>query len=299
MRDNRCPAHPGSIGYLMSRFTFHGGPAFSFSQHRPSFVAPPDKLDQRDNHKQQLAYRYDCLCVHERSFRMLPRTMTEHRPRFYHGQRRGTRVGEGGTFGMNQAIGAWSSPGGSAFSRSDGVRAASEISPRLSGAPPPQAGSPAGRKPDGRDGRQPEGRRTAWRCQLQTIDNAMRLSQPRLRGLKTRDEGEAGRAEQERFRWFESQRDGRRNPENFALTGCKHPVPSCRFERSERAQARGVTSPAGHGTEAPPPACAQPARSRVRGGSPAARCSAKFILCYNVRLLLTSLLRSSRIMGGG
>ena len=95
MRDNRCPAHPGSIGYLMSRFTFHGGPAFSFSQHRPLFVAPPDKLDQRDNHKQQLAYRYDCLCVHERSFRMLPRTMTEHRPRFYHGQRRGTRVGEG------------------------------------------------------------------------------------------------------------------------------------------------------------------------------------------------------------
>ena len=95
MRDNRCPAHPGSIGYLMSRFTFHGGPAFSFSQHCPSFVAPPDKLDQRDNHKQQLAYRYDCLCVHERSFRMLPRTMTEHCPRFYHGQRRGTRGGAG------------------------------------------------------------------------------------------------------------------------------------------------------------------------------------------------------------
>ena len=161
---------------------------------------------------------------------------------------------------MNQAIGAWSSPGGSAFSRSDGVRAASEISPRLSGAPPPQAGSPAGRKPDGRDGRQPEGRRTAWRCHLQTIDNAMRLSQPRLRGLKTRDEGEAGRAEQERFRWFESQRDGRRNPENFAVTGCKHPVPSFRFERSERALARGGLPAAG----ASRPVLARP------GGSPPA-----------------------------
>jgi hypothetical protein len=44
------------------------------SQHRPSFVAPPDQVDQRDNHQQQLAYRNDCLCVHEHSFRKLPRT---------------------------------------------------------------------------------------------------------------------------------------------------------------------------------------------------------------------------------
>ncbi len=88
----------------------------------------------------------------------------------------------------------------------------------------------------------------------------MRLSQPRLRGLKTRDEGEAGRAEQERFRWFESQRDGRRNPENFAVTGCKHPVPSFRFERSERALARGGLPAAG----ASRPVLARP------GGSPPA-----------------------------
>ena len=89
------PRGTGSVSYTHLDVYKRQGPAFSFSQHCPSFVAPPDKLDQRDNHKQQLAYRYDCLCVHERSFRMLPRTMTEHRPRFYHGQRRGTRGGAG------------------------------------------------------------------------------------------------------------------------------------------------------------------------------------------------------------
>ena len=50
--------------------------------------------------------------------------------------------------------------------------------------------------------------------------------------------------------------------------------------------------PCSHGPEAEPPACAlHAARSRVRGGSPAALCSAKFILCYKVRLLLPFLPR--------
>lgn len=141
MRDNRCPAHPGSIGYLMSRFTFHGGPAFSFSQHRPSFVTPPDKLDQGDNHKQQLAYRYDCLCVHERSFRMLPRTMTEHRPRFYHGRRCGTRDGAGVGGMMKKNLrnepGNWSLEfaRGFFFFAVAEILAASEVSPRLQARP--------------------------------------------------------------------------------------------------------------------------------------------------------------------
>ena len=71
----------------------------------------------------------------------------------------------------------------------------------------------------------------------------------------------------------------------FGSDRVQAPCTLFRFERSERARARGVTPPADHGTEAPPPACAQPARSRVRGGSPAARCNAKFILCYNENLV--------------
>lgn len=85
----------------------------------------------------------------------------------------------------------------------------------------------------------------------------------------------------------------------WAVTGCKHPVPVFSHERSERAVTRGgfaarqrQAGPCLHGPEARPPAYAlRAARSRVRGGSPAALCSAKFILCYKVRLLLTSLPR--------
>ena len=85
----------------------------------------------------------------------------------------------------------------------------------------------------------------------------------------------------------------------WAVTGCKHPVPLFGSERSERAAARGgfaarqrQAGPCSHGPEAEPPAYAlRAARSRVRGGSPAALCSAKFILCYKVRLVLPSLPR--------
>ena len=58
--------------------------------------------------------------------------------------------------------------------------------------------------------------------------------------------------------------------------------------------------PWSHGPEAEPPAYAlRAARSRVRGGSPAALCSAKFILCYKVRLLLTSPMRRKSHNDGG
>lgn len=89
----------------------------------------------------------------------------------------------------------------------------------------------------------------------------------------------------------------RQEMKRSAVTGCKHPVPFL-FERSERVQ-RGAAyrppeRPGGRASGL------RAARGALQGSGrePRARCSAKFILCYNVRLLLTSLLPSRPHNGG-
>ena len=54
-------------------------------QRRPSLILPR-QADDSDDHQQQLAHGYDCLCVHELLLSDAAQDMTEHRRRFYHGR---------------------------------------------------------------------------------------------------------------------------------------------------------------------------------------------------------------------
>lgn len=154
---------------------------------------------------------------------------------------------------MNQAIGAWSSHGGFVFcsgERTDAVW--------FDGLPARKRGRRPGRKPGDRDGCAASGmaleignnrqRHAALATMLHMVLKMLMFAAANTR--------------------FRAQRASSSEGRTWAARRRSRPVP---------ARIGG----------SPPAYAPRAARSRVRGGSHAARCSAKFILCYNVRLLLT------------